>query len=447
MLSNILFIAFTIASIAFFAWNVNKIRKNILLGKDIDRSDNKGKRWKIMAKVALGQSKMVVRPIAGIMHIIVYVGFILINIEVAEIVIDGVFGTHRFFEPYLGKAYHGLVFTLEWLAFGVLLACVIFLIRRNIIRLKRFWAREMTSWPRSDGNIILIAEIALMIAFLLMNGADSLLMEGKFGGEYGKYAAVGMTSADFPVSQYLAAILPQSADSLFIIERSAWWFHIVGIFLFLNYLPYSKHFHILLAFPNVFYSNLRSKGAFTNMDSVTKEVKLMMDPNADPFAASAEGEQQEPDTFGAKDVQDLNWKQLMDAYSCTECGRCTDSCPANMTGKLLSPRKIMMDTRDRLEEVGEGIRKKGKDFKDDKSLLGDYIKEEEVLACTTCNACVEACPVNIDPLAIIVDLRRNMIMEESKAPNEWALMLNNIENNGAPWQFAQTDRLKWKDEE
>jgi len=338
----------------------------------------------------------------------------------------------------MGGFYTLLISAFEILAVGVLLACVIFLIRRNILRIKRFFSPEMTTWPKTDANLILITEILLMCAFLWMNAADYQLQS--IGIEH--YTKVG----SFPISGLLSHFLEgRSTDHLEIMERSLWWFHIVGIFTFLNYLPYSKHFHILLAFPNVFYSKLTPKGQFTNMESVKKEVALMFDPSADPYAAAPE-QVGEPERFGAKDVRDLTWKQLMDAYTCTECGRCTDVCPANKTGKKLSPRKILMDTRDRLEEVGKGIDKNGKDFTDNKSLLRDYITEEEVLACTTCNACTEACPVNNDPLSIIIDLRRYLIMEESKAPSEWTGMLTNIENNGAPWQFAQADRLKWKDE-
>ena len=436
-ISVVVFIVLLMAASAFFAKNVKTIIRNIKLGKEVDRSDRKGERFSLMTKVALGQSKMVVRPVSGLLHIVVYVGFIIINIEVLEIVLDGVLGTHRLFAP-LGSLYTGLISAFEILALLVLVACVIFLIRRNVLRIKRFFSAEMTTWPRTDANLILIAEILLMSAFLLMNAADTVLQN--MGSEH--YTQVG----SFPVSANLTSMLSgMSEGSLIFLERGLWWFHIIGIFAFLNYLPYSKHFHILLAFPNVFYSKLTPAGKFTNMEAVKKEVEMMFDPNADPYAAPAEP-QGEPERFGAKDVTDLTWKQLMDAYTCTECGRCTDVCPANQTGKALSPRKILMDTRDRLVEVGKGIDKNGKDFTDGKSLLRDYITEEEVLACTTCNACTEACPVNNDPLSVIVDLRRFLIMEESKAPAEWTGMLTNIENNGAPWQFAQADRLKWKDE-
>ncbi|MGB0886740.1 MAG: 4Fe-4S dicluster domain-containing protein [Vicingaceae bacterium] len=437
---NISIIAFAVlilVALGLFAKNVKTIIRNIKLGKDLNRKDNMSGRFSLMARVALGQSKMQARPVVGILHFIVYAGFIIINIEVLEIVLDGLLGTHRLFSP-LGSVYTMLISTFEVLALLVLVSCIIFLIRRNVIRLKRFLSPEMEGWPKTDANLILITEVLLMSAFLLMNIADAQLQV--FGAEH--YPQVG----SFAISGLFEGMFAgMSEASLIAFERGLWWFHIIGIFAFLNYLPYSKHFHILLAFPNVFYSKLTPKGQLTNMEAVKKEVELMFDPNADPYAAPPEPVG-EPERFGAKDVQDLTWKQLMDAYTCTECGRCTDVCPANITGKELSPRKILMDTRDRLDEVGKGIDKNGKDYTDDKSLLGDYIKEEELLACTSCNACTEACPVNNDPLSVIVDLRRYLIMEESKAPAEWTGMLTNIENNGAPWQFAQADRLKWKDE-
>lgn len=404
--------------------------RNIHLGRDINRSDNKADRWKTMFRVALGQSKMVTRPIAGILHIIVYAGFVIINIEVLEILIDGIAGTHRVFS-FAGSLYNVLIGSFEVLAFLVLLACVIFLIRRNVIKLRRFQMRELTSWPRTDANLILVTEILLMAAFLTMNATDAVLQSRSFE----HYIQAGA----FPISNMFSPVFSSlSSESLLFIERFCWWFHIIGILAFLNYIPYSKHFHILLAFPNTWYSNLQAKGKFDEMKNVSREVLLMLDPAAqvEPPAAS------DLQRFGAKDVNDLTWKQLMDAYSCTECGRCTSECPANQTGKLLSPRKIMMDTRDRLEEVGRAIDKNGKDFKDEKSLL-NYITEEELWACTSCNACVQACPVNIDPLSIILDMRRYLVMEESKVPSELANMFNKIENNGAPWQFSQQDRANW----
>ena len=424
-IDNAIFVLILAGAIYFFSKNVGRIRRNILLGKDIDRSDNSSQRWKVMVKVALGQTKMVVRPVAGIMHLLIYLGFIIINIEMLEIVIDGIAGTHRVFEPMLGGLYPVLINSFEVLAVGVLLSCVVFLARRNVLRIKRFFSAEMTAWPRSDANYILIIEILLMLAFLFMNAADH-------------------KAGDFVISQHLKGLLPTDTGTLEIIETAAWWFHIIGVLFFLNYLPYSKHFHVLLAFPTTYYSNLQPKGEFTNMDSVKKEVEMMFDPNADPYAAPPADA--EPGRFGAKDVTDLNWKQLMDSYSCTECGRCTSECPANQTGKLLSPRKIMMDTRDRLEQVGKNIDQHGKDHDDGKSLLGDHITKEELWACTSCNACTEACPVNLDPLSIIVDLRRYLVMEESAAPTELNGMFSNIENNGAPWQFAQADRLNWATE-
>lgn len=433
--ANILFSVLFVAGFGFFAYNVRKVRRNINLGKPLDRSDNKAARWLIMARVALGQSKLVTRPVAGIMHIFVYVGFVIINIELLEIVVDGAAGTHRALE-FLGPLYTFLIATFEILAVLVILGCVVFLLRRNVVRLKRFLNKELDGWPRSDANIILITEITLMSAFLFMNAADFLLQQR---GVYTK-----ISDAAFPVSAYLAKLYGGAGENALIMaDRACWWYHIIGILFFLNYLPYSKHFHIILAFPNVFFSNLKAKGQFTNDPTVTNEVKAMLDPSFTP-PAPPEGTVQR---FGAKDVTDLTWKQLLDAYSCTECGRCTSSCPANQTGKLLSPRKIMMDTRDRLEEVGKNIDANKGTFKDDgKGLLGDYISPEELWACTSCNACVQECPVNIDPLSIIVDLRRYMVMEQSAAPAELNMMFTNMENNGAPWQFSPADRLNWVNE-
>ncbi|MBL4669455.1 MAG: (Fe-S)-binding protein [Flavobacteriales bacterium] len=436
-ISSIIFIVLVLATIGLFAKNVRTIIRNIKLGKDLDRNDNKGARFSLMARVALGQSKMQARPVVGVLHFIVYAGFIIINLEVLEIVLDGILGTHRLFSP-LGSLYTFLISTFEILALLVLIACVIFLIRRNVLRIKRFFSPEMEGWPKTDANLILVTEVLLMSAFLLMNIVDAQLQV--LGAAH--YPQVG----SFTISGIFEGMFAGSSESTLIgLERGLWWFHIVGIFAFLNYLPYSKHFHIMLAFPNVFYSKLTPKGQLPNMAAVKKEVELMFDPNVDPYAAPPEPVG-DPERFGAKDVTDLNWKQLMDAYTCTECGRCTDVCPANITGKALSPRKILMDTRDRLVEVGKGIDKNGKDYNDGKSLLRDYITEEELLACTSCNACTEACPVNNDPLSVIIDLRQYLIMEESKAPAEWTGIFTNIENNGAPWQFAQADRLKWKDE-
>ncbi|WP_428740572.1 4Fe-4S dicluster domain-containing protein [Tenacibaculum sp.] len=433
---NILFALILIAGIGYFVMNVRKLIRNIKLGKDIDRSDRKPERWKNMAKIALGQYKMVRRPISGVLHIIVYVGFILINIELLEIVIDGLFGTHRVFQPIIGNALYGfLIGSFEILAFLVLVAVTVFWFRRNIEKVKRFWNKEMKGWPRNDGNIILYFEMVLMTLFLVMNATDVHFQE----------AGVGNV-----ISQIVAPWFEGfSPEALHTIEKTAWWLHIAGILVFLNYLYYSKHLHILLAFPNTFFANLNPKGQFNNLEAVTNEVKMMMDPDADPYAMPEEGvEEGEPEKFGASDVTDLNWVQLMNAYTCTECGRCTSACPANLTGKELSPRAIMMKTRDRLEEVGKNMDANGGKFVDDgKQLLNDYITPEELWACTSCNACVQECPVNIDPLSIIMDMRRYLVMEESAAPQELNMMMTNIENNGAPWQYSQMDRLNWKDEE
>lgn len=430
MISQILFIAIILAAAALFSLNVKKVIRNIKFGKAADRSDQPAKRLMTMLRVAFGQSKMVVRPIPAALHFVVYVGFVIINIEVLEIMIDGIFGTHRVFGG-LGSLYNFLIGSFEILALGVWVACAIFLIRRNIIKLKRFMGRELQGWPKSDANYILITEILLMTAFLLMNAADAKLQA------LGSHHYV--TAGAFPVSQFLQNLLPAGEGTLIAIERGAWWFHIIGILAFLNYLPYSKHFHILFAFPNTYFSNLEPKGEFTNMQSVTNEVKAMLDPSFTPAETEA-------GRFGAKDVNDLTWVNLMNAYTCTECGRCTSVCPANITGKLLSPRKIMMDTRDRMEEVGKNLDKKGAGFDDGKSLIDDYITREEIWACTSCNACVEACPINIDPLAIITDLRRYAVMEESQAPASINAMLGNIENNGAPWKYSPADRLNWAKE-
>jgi heterodisulfide reductase subunit C len=433
-LQNILFILVFIAATALFTINAKKIIRNIHLGRKLNRTDRKAERWKLMARVALGQSKMVVKPVAGFLHILVYAGFVIINLEVLEIILDGILGTHRLFAPFLGSFYDFLIASFEILALGVLVAVFIFYVRRNIIYINRFRQNELNGWPRSDANLILLIEVLLMSAFLTMNAADQLLQNR--GVEH--YIHAG----SFPVSSLITGLFSSWSDaSLIAYERIMWWFHILGIFAFLNYLPYSKHFHIILAFPNVWYSNLDKKGRLTNMAAVTNEVNLMMDPSAVQIELDG------PVKFGAKDIQDLTWKNLLDAYTCTECGRCTSECPANQTGKLLSPRVIMMKTRDRMEEVGKNIDANKGEFKDDgKSLLHDYISPEELWACTTCNACVEACPVNIDPLSIIVDLRRQLVMEESAPPASLSAMFTNVENNGAPWQFSPADRLNWKDE-
>ncbi|MDG0973042.1 MAG: (Fe-S)-binding protein [Crocinitomicaceae bacterium] len=443
MVAIIVFSILLLVGIGAFAMNVGRIRANILLGRDVDRTDNKSERFKTMALVALGQKKMFKRPIPAVLHLMLYAAFVITQIELIEIFADGLTGQHRMFRGSLGGFYTFMISFIEILSILAFIATFAFLARRNLLKIPRFTMKEMTGWPKLDGNLILIAEIILICFIFMMNGADEVMYQRGLSHAEN----LGDGSFSFAVSQWVGPALfgGMSDSSLELVERIGWWGHIVMVFSFLNYLPFSKHFHILLAFPNTYYSNLEKKGKFTNNEAVTNEVKLMMDPNADPFAAPApaEGEVQR---FGAKDVTDLTWKNLLDSYTCTECGRCTSSCPANQTGKLLSPRKIMMDTRDRLDEVGKNIRKHGKDYDDGKSLLTDYISAEELWACTSCNACVEECPVNIDPLSIITEMRRYLVMEESKAPSELATMFTNIENNGAPWQFSQADRLKWKDE-
>ena len=439
MVSIIAFALLMVIGLGLFTVNVMKIRSNILLGRDLDRSDNPGERWKTMFLVALGQQKMFSRPLPALLHLAIYAAFVITQIELIEIFADGLTGNHRMFRESLGGFYTFMISFIELLSVAALIATIAFLSRRNLLKLPRLNMKELAGWPMKDANLILIMEIVLVSCIFTMNGADEALLnlKGSTPDSYG-----------FAVSSIIGPALFGGMDehSLHILEQIGWWGHIIMVFAFLNYLPYSKHLHIVLAFPNTYYSNLNKKGKFTNMESVTNEVKLMLDPNADPFAAPAEPSA-EPQRFGAKDVTDLTWKNLLDAYSCTECGRCTSSCPANITGKKLSPRKIMMDTRDRLVEFGDNIRKHGKEYNDGKSLLGDYISEEEVWACTSCNACVQECPVNIDPLSIIVDLRRYLVMEESKMPTELTGMLTNIENNGAPWQFSPNDRLNWANED
>ena len=427
-LPNVIFGLILVGAIGFFIRNINKLRRNIKLGKSVKTEGPNKKRWANVVRIALGQSKMVTRPISGILHIIVYIGFIIINIEVLEIVIDGLFGTHRVFSS-IGPIYGVLIGTFEVLALLVLVAVVLFWTRRNVIRIKRFMSAEMEAWPKLDGNLILYFEIVLMALFIIMNATDVQFQ--------------AMNSGNI-VSQFVAPWF--DGLPLHTIERTAWWLHIVGILIFLNYLYYSKHLHILLAFPNTYYGRLTPNGQLDNLESVTNEVKLMMDPDADPYSVS-ENSTEVPEKFGASDIFDLNRTQLLNAYTCTECGRCTSECPANQTGKKLSPRKIMMDTRDRLEEVGQNIDKNKGQFKaDGKQLLGDYIATEELWACTSCNACVEACPISINPLSIILDMRRFLVMEQSAAPTELNTMMTNIENNGAPWPYNQMDRLNWKDD-
>ncbi|WP_461531938.1 4Fe-4S dicluster domain-containing protein [Sinomicrobium sp.] len=432
LIPNIVFAIALVLGIGFFVHNLRKLIRNIRIGKPIDRSDNKKKRWGNMIRIALGQQKMVVRPVAGMLHILVYLGFVIINIEMLEIVIDGLLGTHRIFSS-LGSFYTVLIGAFEVLALLVLISVIVFWIRRNIIRLQRFWKPEMKGWPKNDGNLILYFEMVLMVLFLVMNATDVSFQQMGSGNIISGIMAPWFSG------------LPET--TLHLIERTAWWMHILGVLVFLNYLYYSKHLHIILAFPNTYFASLGPKGQMDNLEAVTKEVKLMLDPNADPFAAPSGDEQAEmPEKFGASDVSDLNWVQLLSAYTCTECGRCTSECPANQTGKKLSPRKIMMDTRDRLEEVGRNIDNNGTFVADNKSLLGDYISREELWACTSCNACVEACPVSINPLSIILDMRRYLVMEQSAAPTELNNMMTNIENNGAPWPYNQMDRLNWKNE-
>ena len=427
-LPNIIFGLILVAGIGFFVRNIQRLRRNIKLGVDIPIEGPSKQRWANMARIALGQSKMVRRPISGLLHIIVYLGFIIINIEVLEIVIDGLFGTHRIFSS-IGPLYGILIGIFEILALLVFISVIFFWTRRNVMRLKRFMNPEMKGWPKQDANLIIYFEIILMGLFITMNTADVQFQ--------------AMDSGNV-ISGFIAPLF--DGLPLHAIERTAWWLHIIGILIFLNYLYYSKHLHILLAFPNTYFGSLKPNGHLNNIESVTNEVKLMMDPDTDPYAVSEDGAEV-PEKFGVSDVFDLNRIQLLNAYTCTECGRCTSECPANQTGKKLSPRKIMMDTRDRLQEVAKNIEtNKGKFISDGKQLLGNYVSNEEIWACTSCNACVEACPVSINPLSIILDLRRYLVMEQSAAPVELNNMMTNIENNGAPWPYNQMDRLNWNNE-
>lgn len=433
VIQQILFFVLAAASVFLFVKKAKEITRNINLGREEDLSDNKDQRWRNMVLLALGQKKMFKRPIPAFLHLAVYAGFILINVEILEIIIDGILGTHRVFLPFLGGLYSFLIGFFEVLAALVLVGCAIFLVRRNILKVRRLNMGELDGWPRSDANLILASEIILMSMLLTMNATDLVLQTR--GVEH--YHA----TAQFLVSSHLTGLFSgMSTTGLIVLERTCWWLHIIGIFAFLNYLPYSKHLHIVLAFPNAYFARLKPQGEARNMQDIQNEVLYMMEPDKAPSTPA------EPQTFGAKDVTDLSWKSLLDAYSCTECGRCTDACPANLTGKKLSPRKIMMDTRDRLEEVGKNINANGEFKPDGKTLLNDYITVEELRACTTCQACVEACPVTIDPLSIIMQLRRNLIMEESNAPQEWNMMFGNIENNMAPWKFSPDDRDAWVQE-
>ena len=438
MLKIILFSLLVIVGFGFFGYNIWKVRSNILLGRDVNRSDNFWTRLKLMTLVAFGQKKMFSKPIPAFLHLALYVAFVITQIELIEILADGLTGGHRSLSVSLGGFYTFMISFIEILSVLAFIATIAFLARRNMLKVPRLRMSELKGWPTKDANLILIFEVILLVCIFTMNGADEAAKVLSSNSSYG-----------FTVSQFIGPVFfggIKSIETLHLLEQIGWWGHIIMVFIFLNYLPYSKHFHILLAFPNTYYSNLKKKGKFTNLESVTSEVKLMLDPSADLYAVAVDPNVA-PLRFGVKDVTDLTWKNLLDAYTCTECGRCTSACPANQTGKLLSPRKIMMDTRDRMVEVGNNQRKFGKDFDDGKSLLHSYISEEEIWACTSCNACVEECPINIDPLSIIIDLRRFLVMEESKMPTELTGMLTNIENNGAPWQFSQSDRLNWANEE
>jgi heterodisulfide reductase subunit C len=437
-LDNVFFLILLIAGFGLFGKSLLKIYRNIRLGREINRSDRKAERWETMARVAMGQSRMTARPVAGVLHLFVYVGFVIINIELVEIIVDGIFGTHRFLSTIFGHTFYNFfTATLEVLALLVIVGVVLFFIRRNFYGVKRLTMKELFGWPKNDANWILIIEFALMVAFFTMNSSDFILQQRGILAAHGSFPVSEMTLVPF--------LEIFSFDTIFleVVERGAWWFHFIGILLFMNYLYYSKHLHIILAFPSTWYANLDLYGKFNNLESVTKEIKLMMDPNADPYAAPAEGAEEAPSKFGAEDVFDLNQVQLLNAYSCTECGRCTSVCPANITGKKLSPRAILMKTRDRLEEVGRNIDKNGKFEDDGKKLLNDYISKEELWACTTCNACTQACPILLDPLSIIFEMRRFLVMEQSAAPQELNLMMTNVENNAAPWQYNQADRLNW----
>jgi ferredoxin len=436
LVQQILFILCAGVSVYFFSKKVGEIRRNIKLGKDEDLTDNPSARWRNMVLMAMGQQKMFKKPIPALLHLAVYAGFIIINVEILEIFLDGILGQHRLFAPMLGSLYAYLIGFFEVLAALVLIACVIFLIRRNVLKVKRLNQSELEGWPRNDANLILITEVVLMSLFLIMNTADQVLQSR--GAEH-----YTLTEPFWITSNFTGMFAGLSDGALVAIERGGWWLHIIGVFLFLNYLPYSKHLHIVLAFPNAYYTRLRPQGEMANMKEIQNEVLYMMQPE---LAPPADGSQPAQQRFGARDVMDLSWKNLLDAYSCTECGRCTSACPANTTGKKLSPRKIMMDTRDRLEEVGKNI-SANKTFVDDgKSLVHDYISVEELRACTTCQACVEACPVGIEPLSIINQLRRYLVMEESNSPQEWNLMFGNVENNMAPWKFSPDERDKWAEE-
>lgn len=435
IVSQIVFIILFIAALTFFIKKIKEIRHTVLLGKPEVITTSFTQRWKNVLLLALGQKKMFRKPFVALMHFIIYAGFIIINIEILEIILDGITGHHRLFAASLGSVYSWLINAFEYLAAGVMLACFIFLMRRNVVKVSRLWSKDLKGWPRADANYILIMELILMTLFLTMNAADTLLQQRNVA----EYSHV--RTGNFALSSLLHPLFYNASNhSLIVIERSAWWLHITGILFFMNYLPYSKHFHIILAFPNTYYTRPQPMGVMLNMPAVQREVLLAMQPEA-----ASQMPETETTKFGAKDIFDLSWKNLLDAYSCTECGRCTAACPANITGKLLSPRTIMMKTRDRMEEVAKNIRTHKQFVDDGKSLLRDYISEEELRACTTCQACVQECPVSIHPLEIILQLRRYLIMEESKAPAEWNAMFSNIENNFAPWKFSPEERDKWKE--
>ena len=436
-IQSIIFLLLAFAGIGLFVRNILKIKRNILLGKAENRSDNPIKRWKLVLRIAVGQGKMLARPVAGILHLVVYIGFVIINIELIEIFVDGICGTHRYFGKILPSPLYNLTTgTVDILSFSVLIAVTLFFIRRNILKVPRLNSKDLLGWPHMDGNLILIIEFLMMLSLLIMNAADFTLQK----------KGILYSCGFFPVSNCIFnnVFSTFSVESLYIMQKSAWWFHYIGVLFFLNYLYFSKHLHILFAFPNTYFANLHNQGQLNDLDTVTKEVKLLLDPNADPYQASTE--ESVPEKFGVSDATDLSWIQLLNAYTCTECGRCTSSCPANLTGKKLSPRKIMMDVRDRIEEIGRNIDKNGNFLDDGKQLLGNYITPEEIWACTTCNACVEACPLLINPLSILIDLRRYLVMEKTAAPSELNSMMSNIENNNAPWQFSQNDRANWTKE-
>lgn len=436
-IQSIIFLLLAFAGIGLFVRNILKIKRNILLGKAENRSDNPIKRWKLVLRIAVGQGKMLTRPVAGILHLVVYIGFVIINIELIEIFVDGIWGTHRYFGKILPFPLYNLTTgTVDILSFSVLIAVTLFFIRRNILKVPRLNSKDLLGWPHMDGNLILIIEFLMMLSLLIMNAADFTLQK----------KGILYPCGFFPVSNCIFnnVFSTFSVKSLYIMQKSAWWFHYIGVLFFLNYLYFSKHLHILFAFPNTYFANLHNQGQLNDLDTVTKEVKLLLDPNADPYQASTE--ESVPEKFGVSDATDLSWIQLLSAYTCTECGRCTSSCPANLTGKKLSPRKIMMDVRDRIEEIGRNIDKNGNFLDDGKQLLVNYITPEEIWACTTCNACVEACPLLINPLSILIDLRRYLVMEKTAAPSELNSMMSNIENNNAPWQFSQNDRANWTKE-